>query len=75
MLEPPDPASGGPEQQGAKSQPTPKLGKHGKPLAGEELDLRVPEIGITMDPAEFQVMVDVISNLGAAPVRSRLKYK
>eukprot|EP00884_Botryococcus_braunii_P017348 jgi/Botrbrau1/4297/Bobra.0390s0036.1 len=68
VLEPPDPTPGGSEQLGGKAQPSPKLGKHGKPLAGEELDLRVPEIGIIMDPAEFQVMVDVISNLGAAPM-------
>jgi hypothetical protein len=72
--EPPPPADTATSPDGAAAPaPLPRaISNHSlpaKPPAGEELDLAVPEIGITMDAAEFQVMVDVISNLGAAPVR------
>ena len=38
---------------------------------GQEIRLLVPQIGVVMDSREFEVLTDVISNVGLAQVRKR----
>ena len=38
-------------------------------VQGQEIRLVVPEIGVVMDAGEFEVLTDVISNVGMAQVR------
>jgi len=42
---------------------------------GQEIRLVVPEIGVVMDSREFEVLTDVISNVGLAQVRKRKEKK
>jgi len=42
---------------------------------GQEIRLVVPEIGVVMDSREFEVLTDVISNVGLAQVRERKEKK
>ena len=39
-----------------------------QPSQGQEIRLVVPEIGVVMDSREFEVLTDVISNVGLAQV-------
>ena len=42
---------------------------------GQEIRLLVPQIGVVMDSREFEVLTDVISNVGLAQVRKRKEKK